>query len=267
MSTKKLPKLKITTPVLPDLQSKLLPVVVSLAAFVGPTKSGKTRLAISLAKGLIDEGSATRIFLYCPTYKSNPLYSALIREKIDKVYTDVNKPFDVLRDVELECEADARIYADKLKIHIAYRRFTSGDPISAHDEALLEQNNWRDSTPIRPHPILVLDDLQGTSLYSVQKANPLLSLCLRHRHIGDGTGLSVWALCQSHKAIPRALRNSLSYLACFRTGNLKERESFYLESSQQLSFKEFDKLFEEYTAKPYSYLWINNTDMTISPTF
>lgn len=267
MPEKKLPKLKVSVPTLPDLQSSLLPVVCSLAAFVGPTKSGKTRLSISLARGLIDERSVSRIFLYCPTYKSNPLYSALIRPGIDKVYEDVNKPFDVLKDVEAECEADARVYAEKLKVHIAYRRFVSGDPISAYDEALLEQNNWRDSNPVRPHPLLILDDLQGTALFSVQKANPLLSMCLRHRHIGDGTGLSVWALCQSHKAIPRALRNSLSYLAAFRTGNLKERESFYLESSQQMSFKEFDKLFEEYTREKYSYCWINNTDMTISRTF
>jgi hypothetical protein len=271
MSNKTLPKLKVTVPTLPPLQSKVLPRLPALIAYIGPCGSGKSHLALSMALKMRNEMTAdgpcvTRVFLYCPTVRSNPIYTALLRPS-DKVYEDISRPFAILKEIEAEVEADARIYQDQLRIHVAYKRYVSGEPISMADENLLEQHNWQDVKPIRCHPLLILDDLQGTDLYSLKKANPLVSLCLRHRHLGQGTGLSIMCLTQSHKAMPKPLRNSLSYLAAFRTGNIKERQSFYDESSQQHDFDTFNKAFEKFTEKRYSYCWIDNTNMTVSGSF
>lgn len=268
---KTLPKLKPTVPTLPALKSAVLPRLPALMAYTGPTNSGKSHLALSMAlkmrnEMLLDGPCVTRVFLFCPTVQSNPIYTALLRPT-DKVYEDISKPFSILKEIEAEVEADARIYKEQLRLHLAYKRFVSGEPICMADENLLEQNNFQDVKPIRCHPLLILDDLQGSAIYSLTKANPLISLCLRHRHLGQGTGLSIMCICQSHKALPKALRNSLSYLAAFRTGNIKERQSFYDESSQQHSFDEFNKLFEKYTEKRFSYCWIDNTSMSVNPSF
>jgi hypothetical protein len=45
---------------------------------------------------------------------------------------------------------------------------------------------------------LVLDDCQSSKLFIPSSTNKLLNATIRHRHLGDGLGLSMWFLVQKY---------------------------------------------------------------------
>jgi hypothetical protein len=74
----------------------------------------------------------------------------------------------------------------------------------------------------RPTLGLIIDDCQGTPLFTQSAKNPLINLLLRHRHVGRGLGVSCWLLAQSYNSpsgIPRSVRQNLTTLFLGRQKN------------------------------------------------
>ena len=46
----------------------------------------------------------------------------------------------------------------------------------------------------RPSPLLIVDDMSHSEIYSTSRQNPFINLCLRHRHINHGKGITFFLL-------------------------------------------------------------------------
>jgi ABC-type dipeptide/oligopeptide/nickel transport system ATPase component len=151
---RKLPDLKHNVATLPVLESNYISRVPFIFAAIGPTASGKTHLALSIIKLLRREHTITKLYVICPSFKSNMIYKAVVKDT-DWVFEDVSKVFQALKEIELDCAAISEQYRNDLLYQIAYKRYTSGETITSAQEHLLENYGYRDVTPVRPSPCLV----------------------------------------------------------------------------------------------------------------
>ena len=258
MAPRRLPDLKSNVKVLPAIESKYISRVPFIFAAIGPTASGKTHLGLGLIKLMRREHSITKLYIICPSFKSNVIYQSIVKET-DWVFEDLSKSFQALKEVELDCEANSEKYRRDLEYQIAYRLYTGGHTVTSAQEHLLESYRYRDVTPIRPSPCLLIDDASHSPIFSSSNKNLLTNLVLRCRHVGDGLGLSIAMMAQTYTSgIPRALRQNLTHLALFHTESEREIKSVYAECSGQVSFEQFKQLFNHYTHKKHSYLWVDN---------
>lgn len=253
---------------LPPVQSRYLSRLPAIMAFVGSTGSGKTYLALQLLSLLRREGVLDKVYLISPTASSNTLYKSVIREGYDQVYEHVNSPkvFDFLRDVERDVQGQANRWRQELELLTAYRKHQNSEPLTPHESHLLETYGHRRITPKRPRCALLIDDCQGSALFSQSPKNYLSQLTLRCRHVGEGVGLSIFLVAQTSRGIPRALRLQFTHLALYSTQNLKELEALYEESGAFVSRQEFERLFRLYTgASKHSIMFIDLIERVIKP--
>jgi energy-coupling factor transporter ATP-binding protein EcfA2 len=269
MAPRRLPELKHDVAVLPPIESRYISRVPFIAGFIGATGSGKSHLALSLIKLMRREKTITKIYCICPTIASNVIYKSVLKDG-DWVFSgDLAKVYSALREVESDCEAVSEQYRKDLMYQIVLNKFKGGsDDISDADENLLEQYGYRDSQPIRPCPVLIIDDCSHSELFSRSNKNPLTNLVLRSRHVGDGLGLSICLIAQTYTSgVPRALRQNLTHLALFRTQSEKEIKSMYEECSGVVSFSHFKDVYSAYTQNKHSYLWVDNIKRVLSDSF
>jgi hypothetical protein len=253
-----LPDLKHKIKTLPTLESKYISRVPFIAAAIGGTGSGKTHLGLSLVKLMRREHTITKLYIICPSFKSNVIYHAITKPS-DMVFEDINKVYEALHEVEKDCMAISEQYRADLEYQIAFKRYTAGETVNPVQEHLLEARGYREIKPERPSPCLIVDDCSHSPLFSSSRKNPFTNLVLRCRHVGDGLGLSILLMCQTYTSgCPRALRQNLTHLALFNTQSDREIKSMYAECNGQVPFEAFKAMFNHYTKKKHAYMWIDN---------
>lgn len=265
---RKLPDLKTDAPQLPEIESKYISQIPFAFAAIGQCKSGKTHLCFSILKLLRKEKSITKIYLCSPSVKSNTLYNAVLTPD-DWIFEDTSTAvWKWLEEVEKDIDAAAERYADQLLHAIAYKKFVNGDHINPADENLLELYGYRHVEPVRPSPVLVLDDCSHSALYSSSAKNRLVHMCLRHRHCAQGLGLSLAFCVQTYRTgVPKAIRGNLSHLSLFHTESLRDKRAMYDEVCGQCSWAEFERMFNLYTDEPHAYMWVDMVRRTLEDSF
>ncbi|KAG5184277.1 hypothetical protein JKP88DRAFT_255501 [Tribonema minus] len=245
-----LPDITAGLNMLPALESRYLSRLPTICGFVGSTGSGKTYLCLSLLKLLRREGTLDTVYLVSPTGASNVLYKSVIREGKDHVFTKPNSPqiWKDLEWIEGDVQAQADRWRDEMEYDIAHRKHTAGQTLNPHETNLLERFGFRKIVPRRPCPALVIDDAQGSLLFSPSPRNYLSQLVLRCRHVGGGVGLSIFLVAQTSRGVPRSLRCNFTHLFLYSTHNAKELDVLYHESGGFVSREEFERLFRLYTA-------------------
>jgi hypothetical protein len=186
----------------------------TLAAFIGPRGSGKTNAVVLLARRYLDDKSINRVFIISPTYDSNRIFE-ILEPKAEDVFKNMHS-----------CLADLNIIIAKVKEmvveHKAYeaiavlfkkwRKFLAGKgpPLPLPEYNKLENLGFREPEFIpRPAPLLIIDDMSHSDLYTPSKKNGFINLCLRHRHLFM-VGLSIFMLVQTFKTgIPKCLRQNI----------------------------------------------------------
>jgi hypothetical protein len=232
------------------------------------TISTESHLALSLIKLMRREKTISKLYVICPTVASNVIYKSVLNDK-DWVFSgDLGKVYAALREVEADCEAVSEQYRKDLEYQIVLHKFTSGEQISDGDENLLEQYNYSEVKPVRPSPVLIIDDCSHSPLFSSSTKNPLTNLVLRSRHVGNGLGISLCLIAQTYTSgVPRALRQNFTHVALFRTQSEREIKSMYEECGGLVSFPHFKEVFAAYTQNKHSYLFIDNIRRTLEDSF
>ena len=153
----------------------------TLCAFIGHRGSGKTHAIVNLTKRYLDEGSFNRIFVISPTYDSNPVFHTLEIDDGD-VYKDHNNAIAAIFTILEKTKKDSDEY-DKYEEYMnAFRRWHRGKSISSDEHTMLENNNFeKPPTVPRPSPLLIIDDMSHSDIYSTSRQNPFINHCLRHR--------------------------------------------------------------------------------------
>lgn len=207
------------------------------AVVCGARGSGKTVAVRSKLHHLKAEGLADRVFLISPTAVSNSeMWEGLIEE--EDIFCEMTNE-SVLKVIEIvEAESkEWKEYEEKVRLYKLWRKLLKKQtPINEIDpELLLEimeagimdmdmdmEEEPKSKYGHKPVLHLVLDDCQSSKLFVPSTHNKLLNATIRHRHLGDGLGLSMWFLVQSYSTnsgLPKAIRDNSTILCLFPMKN------------------------------------------------
>jgi hypothetical protein len=234
----------------------------TLAAFIGPRGSGKTNAAVLLAKKYMDDGSINRLFIMSPTIESNRIFD-LLHPDPDDIYKNIHtclhdldlilgKVKDMVEDYE-ETKAYNKIYK-------RWKRFekNEGPPISAAEFALMENNQFKPRPELpRPAPLLMIDDMSHSDIYTPSKKNSFINLCLRHRHLYK-VGISIFMLVQTFKTgIPKCLRQNIQQFFLWPTHDMSQLDSMYEEFANLCTYDDFINMFQRCTSERHQFMTID----------
>lgn len=293
----------------------------TLMAAVGPRGKGKTYSLSLWNKWMFDNIYFTRFYVIDPTYESNDSVKVIPLRSGD-LYTDIDRTYQALAEIEAKIIADANFYEEMTKVYpekyaeylkvnknvsklepktLRYLRQKSRelqdfyDELEELNEEMLvksrvieytlskrekspyedmdlivgspynEMHPWFPRPPelIRPAPLLFLDDLSHTELYSRSRSNPLNNLTLRHRHLGgQGYGVSIQFAVQTFQTgVSKALRENTQQFLLFASRDVNVVEAMYEGLGGDCTADEFEKMYHHATADPHGFLLVdNNTD-------
>ena len=232
----------------------------TLSAFIGMRGSGKTHSMVTLARKYLEDGSFTRVFIISPTYESNPIFHVLKADKGD-IYSNLNTSIADIENILKKCKQDSDDYDDYEYYMKAYSKWKRRAPLKLEEETMLENNNHMKPPEVvpRPSPLLIIDDMSHSEIYSTSRTNPFINLCLRHRHINGGKGISIFMAAQTFKTgIPLPLRQNIQQYFLWPTRDETQLEAMYHEVANLVDHDTFIELYQEATKRPHSFLTIDN---------
>lgn len=239
----------------------------TLAAFIGSRGSGKTNAAVLLAREYIRAGSFTRVFLIAPTYESNRIFDEL-GVSSDDIYQNIHNCQEALTDILGKIEADRAAYDAMLEYKKIWKRWRRKPSLCTPAElAVLEDLDHQPPVHLPfPSPLIVIDDMSHSDIFSTARSNPFINLCLRHRHIFGGTGVTLFMLLQnfrSHGSIPKPLRENVQQWFLWRIRDINVLRTIHSEFANLLDFETFNNLYQAATGgDPHDFLTVdlNPTD-------
>jgi hypothetical protein len=236
---------------------------------LGPRGSGKTYSVCQLLKEFErhppenPDGTRqeVRTIVISPTYDANECFRALksLDEDVDVHITYSPKVLqDILDDLK-EIKKEREKYVKELEVYKKYQRTKNGNRLSLEELGILERLDYNHpEEPDYPNGVstfLVIDDMVGSSIFK-SGSNPFVNLLLRNRH----HGINVIIMTQSLKSIPRSIRGNISVFMCFRFGARQFLPDLYEEAfSGELSYDEFERVYDEATSGPHDCLVLDTT--------
>jgi hypothetical protein len=234
----------------------------TLSAFIGPRGSGKTNAVVLLARRYLDDGSINRIFIISPTYDSNRIFE-LLEPAQDDVFKNMHSCLADLNTIIAkvkEMVTEYKEYEAIADIFKRWKRFLKGDgpplPLPLYNK--LENMAFKEPERIpRPAPLLIIDDMSHSDLYTPSKKNGFVNLCLRHRHLFQ-VGLSIFMLVQTFKTgIPKCLRQNIQQFFLWPTHDMSQLESMYDEFANMCTKEDFMEMFKRATAGSHNFMTID----------
>jgi len=246
-----------------------LPLPYYVCLLIGSTGTGKTQALVKLLKYLEkakyynNEGEEVkqRIWLFCPTAEANPIYKTLKNlDPADIVteYTDsaLTNTLDEIKQIKEEAED----YQKLLKVWRKFEKSKTDKNITNEEIMTLELMNWEAPIPpkyatgIANH--IILDDLLAQpNAFKANGNSAISNLTVKCRHYSS----NVYVLGQSSAQIPKIVRIQARLLMLYRFNSKKITEELYDVVSSLLSPEEFEKIYDDATAKKYNFLTVDNT--------
>ena len=216
---------------------------------------GKGVILSSYLQGLKKQNCMDRIFILSPTIGSNrQIFEPLNIDEEDEYHTpEPENVNDIIKKCEQEME-DWTEYQDALKLHKLINN--PNIDINKIDPSLLiralEKGYLGTDKPVSKYghkPILglIIDDFQGSNLYNTNPKNPFVNLCLRHRHIADGLGLSIFMCVQTYGGaggVPRIIRQNITSLLLGSQKNRQVIEQIADEIGGQIEKEKFLQVYD-----------------------
>lgn len=233
----------------------------TLAAFIGPQVL-ETNAVVLLAKRYLDDGSINRVFIMSPTYDSNAIFELLHPDPAD-VYKDIQTCIADLNSILGQIQEMVMRYNQAKAHNKIYDKWVAfskgrGPALNAQEFNYIEKHDFKPTERLpRPSPLLIIDDMSHSDLYTPSKKNPFINLCLRHRHLYK-VGLSIFMLVQNYKTgVPKCLRQNIQQFFLWPTHDMTQLESMYEEFANLCSKEEFIQMFQKCTAERHSFMTID----------
>jgi hypothetical protein len=242
----------------PHAPKELFPLH-TLCAFIGMRGSGKTHAMVNLARKYLNEGSFTRVFIISPTYESNPIFHVLHIDRED-VYSNLHTSLQDINDILKKCKKDSDDYDDYHDYMKAYIKWKRNIKLNLDERTMLENTNYQKPPEVpRPSPLLIVDDMSHSDIYSTSRQNPFINLCLRHRHINHGKGITIFLAAQTFRSgIPLALRQNIQQYFIWPTKDETQLEAIYHEVANLIDHDTFLKLYKKATQNTHDFITIDN---------
>ena len=235
---------------------------------------GKTTSLCSYLKYLKEECEVIdRVFLVTPTYASNQhIWEVATIEEEDVFQPSMNCLHEISKICEDEKE-EFELFQSSLQM---YEHFQTDKELDEHDvdpQRLLEyyergwleegcnvvRPNWKYKYERPPRWFLVLDDCLNSDVMR-RPSSGLSNLCIRHRHLAGGLGISIAILVQGYVCYggtPRIIRENTTQLWLFRLNNADQLKKIYDECDLPLTEEDFLAMCADVHAQDYAFLMID----------
>ena len=237
----------------------------------GRRGGGKSVAVANLVKQAKDKGYFDRVWLITPTYASNKsIWDICEIDEADVLEPDMNSIHQIKKNVEQE-KQEWENFLIRKELYKKYKKDIKNTPFdkikSGDILAYLEQGffdfefneKWKYKEERPPRLACIIDDCMGTDLM-VKRTAGLTNLCIRHRHIGDGLGISLFMLVQSYcsrDGIARPIRENCTHLLLFKINDENQIKKVKEECDLPVSDEEWQFMCEHTHAKPFNYLFID----------
>ena len=241
------------------------PKLHTLCIASGKRGGGKSIATANFIKSCKDKHYYDRVWLVTPTYYSNKgIWDIAEIAEEDTFEPDVS----VLKDITGMVEAERAEWDHFLHLKEMYRKFQKDirKPINRLDpELLLEYQDldffegpptWKYPVEQPPRLGVIIDDCLGTPLLSKPSAG-LVNMCIKHRHLGKGLGISIFMLVQSYCAqggINRAIRENCTLLLLFKLNQDAQIKKLYSETDLDMTEEQFIDMCKEVHSIDYNFL-------------
>jgi hypothetical protein len=241
------------------------PQLPGVFVFSGTRGSGKTHACIAMCKDFETKGYTTRTFLICPTRESNHQFDHLSTLAKEDTCEDTRYFNSFLKHIVDEIKGDWTEYEDELAYAKLYKKWRSGSPyISMREERTLEERGGSPPQLLpRPSHLLIIDDAQGTNLFSNARENLMSHLTIKHRHLP----LSICYLVQTYMGLPRTIRLNATHFMLYKTQDLKQLRQLYEAFGNLVTWHQFLKLYKTATDHPHGFLYIDTVPKTENKRF
>jgi len=239
-----------------------------LATFTAKRGGGKT---VSLCNFLAEckrKHYIDRVFVITPTYNSNKT----IWDIADIPEEDCYEPsITVIKDVLELCEAEKAEWDDFLQQKELYKQFrkdankpvfkiNEDNLISYYEYGFFDKPpKWKYPVEQVPRLAIVLDDCLNTDVMT-RRTSGLANLCIRHRHVLDGAGVSIFMLVQGYVCnggVPKIIRENCTHLFLFKTHNENQLKKIKEESDLEITDEEFENMLNKCHSEEYQFLMID----------
>lgn len=240
----------------------------TLMVLNGKRGGGKSVSLCNFLREAKKEHYCDKIFVITPTYNSNKQ----IWDIADVEEEDVYEPEPgVIRQVLDKCDAEKAEWDQFLEKKELYKQFKKDRKRPVHlinEDNLInyymfnfweEPPKWKYPIEQPPRIHIVLDDCLNTPVMSRPKEG-LVNLAIRHRHIMDGLGCSLYMLVQSYCAmggVPRVIRENATHLLLFKINQEKQIQKIIEEADLEIPDEEFYGMMNYCHEEPYQFLMID----------
>ena len=241
------------------------PKLHTLTIASGKRGGGKSVAIANFIKSCKDKGYYDRVWLITPTYYSNKAIWDIADISEDDTYEPTAT---VLKDITSFVDAERAEWDLFLQQKELYKKFQRDirKPINRIDSDTLMMYQdldffegppqWKYNHEVPPRLGLVIDDCLGTPLLSRPSAG-LVNMCIKHRHLGRGLGISIFMLVQSYCAqggINRAIRENCTMLLLFKVNQDAQIKKLYEECDLKMSESEFVGMCNNVHSLDYNFL-------------
>ena len=245
------------------------PKLHTLCIASGKRGGGKSVAVANLVKKCKVKGYYDRVYLITPTYKSNKSIWDIADIEEDDVYEPT---VTVLNTIKENIEQEKRDWDDFLKQKKDYKKYNKEmmkninhiDPdelVNYYEMGFMngEKPEWKYKVERPPRLAVIIDDSLGTDLMAKRTAG-LTNMAIRHRHLGDGLGISMFMLVQSYCAqggVPRPIRENCTHLMLFKINDKKQIDKVKEECDLPITEEEWENMCTYAHGKPFNFLFID----------
>ena len=254
------------------------PKLHTLCIASGKRGGGKSVAIANLIKKAKEKGYYDRVLLISPTYMSNKEIWDIASINEEDVYEPTKEVLKtIIKFVENERkEWDEFLYKKELfkkfnrdMKNKPYEMINANSLLEFYDHGFLKPNTnkpekWKYPIEQPPRIALVVDDCLGTPLLACRNSG-LTNLCIKHRHIADGLGISIFMCVQSfscHGGLDRAIRENCTMLMLFKIADQNQIKKIREESDLPVTDEEFNAMCKYCHDIPFNFLLIDFSPKT-----
>jgi hypothetical protein len=160
-----------------------------------------------------------------------------------------------LANIKSKIEDDWKKYDEYIEYVKVYKKWVHDEySLTIKEELIMERNDYEKPKEVeRPSHLLIVDDAQGTNLYSNSRNHIMTHLSIKHRHVP----LTICFLVQSWTGLPRTLRLNSTQFVLFKTADKKQLFQMYEAFGNLVTWEDFEKMFFYCVADPNGFLFID----------
>ena len=180
--------------------------------------------------------------------KTNALLNLINNQPdIDKIYLYAKDPYEKKYQYLINKHEEVGLdHFDDHKVFIEY----SNDMQDVH-------KNIEDYNPGKERKILIVFDDMIADMINNKKLNSIVTdLFIRGRKLN----ISIAFITRSYFKVPKDVRLNSTHFFIMKILNERELQQITLNHSSDIDFKDFMKIYKEYTKEPYSFL-VNDTTL------